>query len=134
MAKHVIPKKFEKEKHVKEAVKAILDDNGWFWWMPAANGMGTTGVSDFCALNAGCFLAIETKFGKNPPTALQVAFLNSVRATDNFAFLVNEHNVMYLKAYVEAFGRAVQAQILKRDVAPEDGAMMLNAIRELTQF
>lgn len=131
---NVMPKKYEREAHVKQAVKAILDAHGWFWWMPAANGMGTTGVSDFCALKAGCFIAIETKFGKNPATPLQKAFLTSVRATDNFAFLVSETTVDYLKAYIEAFDRATEAAQKKRDVSPEDGAMMLNAIRVLSDY
>ena len=134
MAKHTIPKEYHSEKDVKKAVKAILDADGWFWWMPAANGMGTTGVSDFCALKAGCFLAIETKFGKNPATPLQKAFLTSVRATDNFAFLVSETTVDYLKAYIEAFDRATEAALKKQDVSPEDGAMMLNAIRVLSDY
>jgi len=122
------------EKDVKKLVKAFFDAHDWFWWMPPANMYGRSGISDFHAVKAGVFMVVETKFGKNPPTAMQIAFLNSVRSQESFAFVVNELNVDYLKAFLEAFDRATTAQLLKQAVAPEDGAMMLNAIKELTDF
>lgn len=79
-------------------------------------------------------MAIETKFGSNKPTALQVGFLNSVRAEDGFAFVVNEKNVEWLEAFLGALDRSIAAQSRKEDVAPEDGAMMLNAIDALSKF
>ena len=50
------------ESDVKKYVKKILDDHGWKWWMPPANGFGQAGISDFNALRSGVFLAVETKF------------------------------------------------------------------------
>lgn len=135
MAKFTIPKKFEKEKDVKQAVKAILDASGWFWWMPQNMGMGENGTADFCALHpGGVFLAVETKFGKNEPTPLQKGFLETITAYNSFAFVVNETNVLSLKAWTEAFERAVAAQQRKEDVSEEDGAIMLNAVAEMTKF
>lgn len=128
----MVRKLFEKEKHVKQRVKEILNAADWFWWMPAANGMGTTGISDFCAIKNGVFMAVETKFGKNPPTALQRAFLESIEAQKGFAFLVTEDNVEWLSAFVESFDRATVAQIKKLTPTTEDGAAMLNAIKAMS--
>lgn len=135
MTKHTVPKSYTSEKDVKKAVKALLDTHQWFWWMPQNMGMGENGVSDFCALHlGGVFLAIETKFGGNKPTPRQKAFLETITAYNSFAFLVDETNVVYLKAWLEAFDRSVKAQQSKKDVAPEDGALMLDAIGKLTPF
>lgn len=122
------------EKDVKKAAKKLLDKHSWFWWMPPASAYGKAGTSDIICLKQGMFMAIETKFGSNKPTALQVGFLNSVRAEDGFAFVVNEKNVEWLEAFLGALDRSIAAQSRKEDVAPEDGAMMLNAIDALSKF
>lgn len=122
----------QNEKDVKKEVKKILDKHKWFWWMPPANGFGKVGVSDFNAIRGGVFMAIETKFGKNQPTVHQRAFLSSVAAEDGFGFLVNEKNLDWLRAFMEAFDRSADNASKKVEPTPEDGAMMLNAIRELT--
>jgi len=129
-----MPKTYTSEKDVKKAVKKILEAHNWFWWMPPANMYGKAGISDFNCLKQGVFMAVETKFGKNQPTAPQVAFLNSIRACDSFAFLVNENNVEHFDAMLSAFDRATSAQMKKQEVQPEDGAMMLNAIAALTDY
>lgn len=121
-----------KEKDVKKQVKDILNKAGWFWWMPQNMGMGVSGVSDFCALKSGVFMAIETKFGKNQVTPLQRGYLESIKAEQGFAFIVNEDGVEWLRVFVESFDRATVAQIKKRSVETEDGAAMLNAIRALS--
>lgn len=121
-----------KEADVKKAVKKLLDKHKWFWWMPPANGFGRTGISDFNAIRGGVFLAVETKFGNNKPTAMQLGFLNSVAAEDCFAFVVNENRVDSLQAWLEAFDRATEAMGKGEKPAPEDGATMLDAIREMT--
>lgn len=134
MAKYSMPKKYESEKDVKQAVKHILTADDWFWWMPAANGMGTTGISDFCALKNGVFLAVETKFKGNTPSAMQRAFLNSVRSQEGFAFLVNENNVASLQSWIASFNRATIAASKNEKPTTEDGAAMLNAIAAMSDF
>lgn len=121
-----------KEADVKAEVKKLLDKYGWYWWMTPANGYGKAGISDFSALKAGVFLAIETKFGTNKPTAMQIGYLNSIRAEDGFAFVVNEKNVEWLDAWLGAFARSAEAAANKQMPTPEDGAMMVNAIHEMT--
>lgn len=121
------------ESDVKRRVKKYLDRHHWFWWMTPANGFGTTGVSDFTALRGGVFLAIETKFGTNKLTAMQRAYLHSVRAEDGFAFVVTEQTIEALRVWLEAFDRAVLAASTKTQPAPEDGAAMLDAIAAMTK-
>lgn len=119
------------EKDVKKHVKKILDKHGWFWWMTPANGFGKSGISDFCALKDGTFIAIETKFGGNKPTPLQIGYLNTVRAHDSFGFIVDEMRIDWLDTFLAAFGRAQTAKMNKMEPTDEDGAAMLNAIRAM---
>lgn len=120
------------EKDVKKEVKKLLDKHGWFWWMPPANGFGKVGVADFNALRGGVFLAIETKFGTNKPTVHQVAFLSSVIAEDGFGFVVNEKRLDWLANWMDAFDRSAKGVSEGKQPTPEDGAIMLDAIREMT--
>lgn len=117
---------------VKKRIKKLLFDHAWWSWMPATHGYGTSGVSDFNALHkGGVFLAIEAKFGSNKPTPQQLNYLHLVKDLDGFAFVVNEKNLDSLEAWLEAFGRAVKAQLAGEPVTHEDGAMMANAMIEL---
>lgn len=130
----LMPKKNANESSVKKKVKTLLDEHQWYWWMPAANGFGQTGISDFNALKNGAFMVVETKFGKNKATPMQVAFLNSIRSCDGFAFLVTDQNVDSLAAFLGAFDRAVAAAAKEEKPTPEDGSMMINAIQALTNY
>lgn len=120
------------EADVKKHVKKLLDKHNWFWWMPPANGFGKIGVSDFNAFRGGVFLAVETKFGKNKPTVQQKAFLESILAESGFAFVVNDSNIEWFEAWLAAFDRAAEKTAKNQPVEPEDGALMLNALKELT--
>ncbi len=119
------------EADVKAQVKKLLNQHKFFWWCPPANGFGRSGISDFNALRDGVFLAIETKFGKNKPTPMQVGFLESVRAESAIAFVVNETTVGALAVWLKHFDNAVTAQAEQRDVDPADGAAMLDAMRSM---
>lgn len=125
-------KTYTSEKDVKASVKKLLDKHKYFWWMPPANGFGKVGVSDFNALRAGVFVAVETKFGNNKPTAAQKAYLQSVIAEDGFGFVVNEKTIDTFAKWLEAFDRAAEATAKKEKVASEDGAAMLDCIKLMT--
>lgn len=125
-------KTFTKEKDVKATVKALLTKHNYFWWMPPANGFGKVGVSDFNALRAGVFIAVETKFGGNGLTHHQKAYLQSVTAEGGFGFVVNEKRIETFTKWLEAFDRAAEAAAAKKPVDPSDGALMLDCIREMT--
>lgn len=123
------------ETDTKAEVKKLLDKHGWFWWSPPAQAYGKSGISDIHAAKTGIFMAIETKRGtkKPDPTVNQIAFLNSMRAADHFAFVVNDTRLPHLKAFLEALDRSTAAAVKEKVVAPEDGAMMLNCIAEMTK-
>lgn len=121
------------EKHVKSRVKQLLEKHKWYWWMPPANGFGKGGIADFNALRDGVFLAIETKVGKNKPTALQKSYLNEIMIHSGLAFVVNDQNIHWLEGWLAAFDRARDAQMKKEAVDPADGAYMLNAIQTMTE-
>lgn len=95
--------KIASEKDVKREVKKLLDAHLWFWWMPPANGYGKAGISDFNAVKQGVFMVVETKFGSNKPTALQIGFCNSVAAEKGIALVVNEKNLNQLASWLELF-------------------------------
>lgn len=116
------------EKGVKHQIKKLLTAHGWFYWMPAANGYGMQGVSDFCAIKDGVFLTIEAKFGYNKPTATQILFAKSIIANSAFAFCVNEKSLPFLRDWLDSFAVAQQCQMQGQEVPPEHGSRMLNAI------
>lgn len=122
------------EKDVKKHVKKILDQHGWFWWMPSANAFGKAGTSDILALRAGVFLAIETKFDKNKPTAMQKQFLDSVTAEGGFGFCVNETMLEDFAKWNRCFDSAIAAQQRGEKPSPEDGAELLNCIKIMTEL
>lgn len=124
---------YTNEADVKAQVKKLLNLHNWFWWMPPANGFGRSGISDFNALRDGVFLAVETKFGKNKPTAMQIGFLNSVQSESALAFIVNERNLGVFATWLQHFDNAVKAQSEERNVDPADGAAMLDAMKVLTE-
>lgn len=122
------------EKGVKRKVKQLLDKHGWFWWMPSANGYGTSGVSDFCALKAGVFLAVETKFGTNKPTEMQKAFLRSIQAESGFGFVVTDKSLPEFEFWLAAFERSSQAYAGGAREEAADGAGMLDAMRVMQAY
>ena len=126
-------KTFQSERDVKKEVKKLLTAHRYFWWMPPAHAFGKSNV-DFNALRTGVFMAIETKFGRNRPTPLQIGYLNSVRAEDGFAFVVNEKSIEYLAQWLSAFDRAAMAAGKQQEVDPVDGSIMLNAIHVMTEL
>lgn len=129
-----MPKTFSSEKHVKQGVKYLLNKYDWFWWMPAANGFGRSGVPDFNALKNGVFMAIETKFGDNKATPLQKGFIESVCSQQGQGFVVTEKNLTYLEQWLSAFDANVEAvragkpgQDPRQLVDPDQGSRMINA-------
>lgn len=80
------------EGRVKTAVKAWLKRHGVWYFMPAANGYGTSGVPDFVCCWNGRLLAIETKApGKRAnTTAMQDAQIAGIRASGGTAVVVDD--------------------------------------------
>ena len=122
------------EAGVKREVKKLLDQHGFFWWMPPANGFGKGGISDFNALKFGSFLAVETKFGKNKPSALQVGYLNSVAASKGIALVVNEKTLDWFAAWLTAFDGLIDAIAAGGTGTKEDEIELINAQAVLTEM
>ncbi len=125
------------EKDVKHKGKALLDRYGWFYWMPPANQFGSSGISDLHAVHYNAFMVVEFKYGANKPTALQKAFLQTIHAAGHFAFVVNDETLVIFEAFLLAFQKAaIAVQKANGDinaVDPTDGAMMLNAVTDLSK-
>jgi len=119
------------ENGVKKNVKKLLDTAGWFWWTIAGSPFGKGGASDICALKNGVFIAIETKFGSNKPSALQKAFLESINAETGFGFVVNEKNIEWFRTFLDRFGQETDSVVTDKKMSSEGGATLLDAIRAL---
>ena len=122
------------QKSVKPKVRAILDRWGWFWWANPGSPFGKSGISDTCAIKSGVFLAIESKFGSNTATALQIGFLNSINMENGFGLVVNEKTLVDLDIFLGMFDAATK---LAGDdkVAPADiGGPMLDALKRLQDY
>jgi hypothetical protein len=125
---------YKNEGDVKKEVKKLLNKHGWFWWMPPASAYGKRTV-DFNAIWAGVFMAIETKCTttSGPVTALQLGFLTSIQAEGGYAFVIDEHRVEWLSCWLDAFARSAARARRNEPMLDEDGAMLIDALRELTR-
>jgi hypothetical protein len=79
------------EGRVKDRVKAVLDYNGTYYFMPVSNGMGRHGIPDIICCHFGHFLAIECKAGKGKVTALQEREMERIRMRGGYAIVVNDN-------------------------------------------
>jgi hypothetical protein len=89
------------EGKVKQKVKKILDESKAYYVMPMTGGYGNSGISDFIVCISGYFLTIETKAGKNAPTALQLKHMRLTREAGGTALIINEGNLSSLKSTLE---------------------------------
>ena len=124
---------YKSEKDVKKYVRQILEKYRWKSWMPAANGYGETGISDFCGLRTGVFLAVETKYDDNELTVNQERFLNDVLCEDGFGFVVYETTVDTFERWNELFDQATGFTSKGQQIPDEVGGELLECIRILTE-
>lgn len=89
------------ESDVKREIKKLLKTFGWWYFMPAANQYGTSGIPDFICCKHGKMLAIEAKFGYNKPSELQQTRMEEIRAVGGIAIWVNELRLADLEALLE---------------------------------
>jgi hypothetical protein len=80
------------EGRVKEGIKRVLKKYDVWYFMPAANGFGKQGVSDFICCWDGQFLAIEAKApGKEKDTTPnQERFISEVKLNGGWAFVCDD--------------------------------------------
>ena len=85
------------EGKVKKKVKALLDEHGVYYFMPATAGYGRSGVPDIVACYKGKFIGIECKAGKGVPTALQLRELRFIEEAGGISMVVREDTTSLLE-------------------------------------
>lgn len=102
-----------KEDWVKKQAKIILSDYQRILVdMPPANMYGSSGRHDFIICQAGYYWTIETKAGKNKPTANQKSFARLVYQAGGFSLLVNEFNLADVKKAADWIAHAGLGDLL----------------------
>lgn len=86
---------------VKNRTRKILQAHKVYYFSPAANGFGRTGIPDFVCCVDGYFFAIECKAGTNKPTALQTMEISAIMEAGGVAIVVNESNIEDIAKIVE---------------------------------
>jgi pantoate kinase len=93
------------EGKVKTRVKKLLDQYGALHFSPMGTGYGVSGVSDIIVLYRGRFIAIECKADeKKLPTALQLKFLDRVRAWGGIGLVIHNGNLNLLQDTMDILG------------------------------
>lgn len=82
---------------VKDDIKKILEEYGVWYFMPAANGYGRSGIPDFICCFLGRLIAIEAKAGDNEPTALQKREIKRIKEAGGCALKISEVNLSDLR-------------------------------------
>lgn len=86
-------KTFRSEADVKAAVKDCLKAMHAWYFMPASNGYGRSGIPDIVGVLNGVPFAVELKFSKNKPTPAQKCELAAITRSGGVAMLINETNL-----------------------------------------
>jgi len=89
------------EGEIKDQVRKVLDEMGAYYFFPAANGYGRTGIPDVIACVGGHFVGIECKAGSKQPTALQQRELDNIEKAEGTGLVVNADNIGNLKNILE---------------------------------
>ena len=89
------------EGEIKDQVRKVLDEMGAYYFFPAANGYGRTGIPDVIACVGGHFIGIECKAGNKQPTALQQRELDNIEKAEGTGLIVNADNIDILKDILE---------------------------------
>lgn len=81
------------ERKVKQQVVALLKEAGAYYFFPAANGLGRSGIPDIIVCYKSRFIAIECKAGKGQTTALQERELKRIGEAGGATLVVREDNI-----------------------------------------
>ena len=93
---------YSSESDVKDDIKKILIKNGVWYFMPAMNGYGRSGIPDFICCIKGRFMAIEAKFGRGTTTAHQDRELLAINKSGGVSMVINEASIPELEMYLVA--------------------------------
>lgn len=81
------------EADVKRQVKALCRKHNAYYAMPQGAGYGRAGVPDFLICQRGRFIAVETKFGSNKATPMQLQQLREIGQSGGVALVITEVNL-----------------------------------------
>jgi len=71
----------------------VLKAENVYYFFPAMQGMGRSGVPDLICCVGGKFLAIECKSGERKPTVLQEREMEKIRSANGVTLVINERNI-----------------------------------------
>jgi len=85
------------ESKVKDAVKKLIKLHKAYYVMPIGGGYSVVGVPDFLICHKGRFIGVETKAGRNKPTAMQHKNLRDIELAGGVSLVINETNIHELE-------------------------------------
>lgn len=91
------------EGKVKQRVTTLLKQYDIWYFMPAANGYGVSGIPDYICCAKGKFLAIECKAPGNKPTALQRRAALGIQEHGGWAYVQYGEDTHVLEEYLRTF-------------------------------
>lgn len=91
------------EGKVKAKLTAMLKRTKTWYFLPANNGFGTSGIPDVIAIVDGIFVGIECKADKSKkPTALQLQRGKDIRQAGGYWFLVyDDDTIAQVEKYIK---------------------------------
>jgi hypothetical protein len=89
------------EGKVKAKVREIFKEFGTAYTHIPASQFGKAGVGDYICCVKGIYLEVEAKAGKGKQTLLQRLRANEVEEAGGFYVVINEDNLVMLKALLE---------------------------------
>lgn len=98
------------EAKVKASVRKVLDEYEVYYFFPASNGFGRSGIPDIICCVGGKFLAIECKAGRGTITELQGRELSQIASCGGVTMVVNEGAVSAVKVIVEGLLQGNEAK------------------------
>lgn len=91
------------EGKIKKKVTDMLKRHKIWYFMPANNGFGKSGIPDIVAIVYGIFIGIECKADKTKkPTALQVQRAKEIRDAGGYWFLAyDDDSIAAVERYIK---------------------------------
>jgi hypothetical protein len=100
------------ERKVKNRCVEILKEYDAYYFFPASNGLGRSGIPDIVVCAHGYFVAIECKAGRGKTTALQDRELQRIRGAGGAALVINEDNLGNLRHVMTIINNAAISQTI----------------------
>lgn len=100
----------QNERDVKDNVKLMCKQAGAYYAMPHGAGFGRQGIPDFLICYRGRFIGVETKYGRNTPSANQKRELLDIESANGQSLVINERNLADLAKVLNVDSPKVKLQ------------------------